>query len=94
MSKGAIIGLAVGVVTVIVLIFVFTGGDTPESLIEETKILTEKCSARELSPQECTDGFLDLGTRWTEVTKDMSSEELIELNQKWQDVYGGRKMGY
>ena len=64
MSKGTMIGLGVGVVAVIVIIFVFMGGgDTPESLIEEVKTLSTKCSNRELSPQECTDGYTDLGQR-------------------------------
>ncbi len=89
MSKGTMIGLGVGVVAIILIIFIFMGGgDTTDSLIEEAKTLNDKCSSRELSPQECTDAYLDLGKRWTEAVKDMSPAEAAEATQKWLQVYG------
>ena len=90
MSKGAIIGLAVGVVTVIVLIFVFTGGDTPESLIEEWAVLETKCSNRELNPQDCKDQREALEDRMEEIIMNLDKEACEKWRDKWRSAGGHR----
>ena len=90
MSKGAIIGLSVGVCAVIVIIIMFVfSGDTPESLIEEAELLSAKCGSgtAEYGSGECHNQANELGARWERTVDKLDIEEQREWWKKWNKAF-------
>ena len=89
MSKGAIIGLVAGVVTVIVLIFVFTGGDNPESLLEEAELLSAKCQkgTEEYGSVDCVNEANSLGARWERTVDELDIVDQRMWWKKWHQAF-------
>ena len=91
MNKNLIIG-GIAVVVIGVLAFVFMGGDTPQSLIDETVELMEECLPVAFTGDadaiaDCDERGKDLEKRLDAVFADMSDEEKAEWEKKAEAAF-------